>query len=118
MKKLVDPTKMEGYQDAIDNGDWATPRFGGVWQGITYAVLVVGGYLAVQDSEWHLLPWIMTGIMYWVITKYDSICVTLWNRQEYERVMTEFITDNIQTILEDSEVSDSKENLDGTNGET
>jgi len=116
--KKIDPSKMEGFQEAVDDGDWATERFGGVWKGITYGIIVVGGYFAMQDSEWHLLPWLITGTMYWVITKYDSMCVTLWNQREYERVVTEFVTNNIQTILDDSEVIDSKENLDGTNGET
>jgi len=119
MKKLdlkdFNITEMDGYDEAIASANWAYRRFGGVWQGLIYALLVAGGYGGyVTGGEYGILPWLLSGLMFYGLNQYDITLVALWNSTERERVITQFVTDNLSTIIEDMEVIDSNENLDGT----
>lgn len=117
--KGVDITKNDGLQAALADGNWAQRRFGGMWQGLIYAVIVSGAYLFYQavDDLTATIPWVLCGIMFYAIVAYDSTMVHLWNYIEKDRILADYIKDNLEDLLDNAEVLDSIDDLDGTNGD-
>lgn len=115
-RKLTDD---EGLMDALNNHDgFAKHSFGGVWKGIIYAGIVAWGIALVgATGGTYMLPVLTSmwlGVLFNLLTKYDSTCVALWNQREYEEVVTKYTLENLDTILQDV---DFEGNLDGTNGD-
>jgi len=115
--KGVDISDSKGLQDALADGEWAKPRFGGMWQGLIYAVIASSAYLMYQaggDNLTLTVPWALCGVMFYVLVKYDSTLVHLWNYYEKDRIVSEYIASNLEEIMSDSQDIDSINDLDGT----
>lgn len=108
-----------------EHDGWAKHTFGGLWQGVIYAVLVYMtiAILGATGGNYLLALWVgvTTIVGFWAITKYDKLLVSLWNQRELEDVVTKYTLKNLDSLLppliDDEYPIDSTENLDGTKGD-
>jgi hypothetical protein len=115
--KEVNIKEHAGIQEALDKTPMMRRQFGGLWQPITYAGLVA---LAYAISLLSLGLGIITGfimlLLFYLSTQYDKYLTSLVNQNRREMAITKYITENIGEFV-DTEVVDSKEDLDGTKGD-
>ena len=105
-------------QEALANhGEWAKPTFGNGLAGLIYGLVVgMGVCLYYIAGVWASMAAIPSLVFFWLLCKYDNTVVSFWNEREKERVVTQWLTKNIDRVLEDgTQVIVTKGNLDGTN---
>lgn len=108
----------EELKKALQNhDDWAKLTFGGVWKGLIYGLIVVGSVHAYSMAPLLITPWMLVAAAFYVITKYDSTVVSLWNEREMQRVTSQYIMDNMDKLEPGSYSIDIPNDLDGTNGD-
>lgn len=100
-----------------EHGEWAKPSFGNGIAGLIYGILLVTGVVLYQTAGmWASFAMLPSFVFFWLLCKYDSTLVSIWNEREKDRVVAQWVVKNSDRIVDSvSQPLDYVENLDGTN---
>lgn len=102
-----------------DHDEWAKPSFGNGIAGLVYGILLVLGVGLYQTvGMWASFAMFPSFVFFWLLCKYDSTLVSIWNEREKDRIVAQWVFKNSDRIVDSSsQPLDYEENLDGTNGD-